>query len=163
MIEIWKDIKDYEGLYQVSNMGRISNFKHIMKLSIDTGGYPKVKLCNKTKHITHIVHRLVAITFIPNQLNKSQVNHIDGNKLNNRITNLEWVTQSENMLHAYKNNLNKNTTKKQVQMLSLDGIVLNTFKSISLASKQTRINRGNISSCVNGNLKTAGRKRWQYA
>lgn len=104
-MEIWKDIKNYEGLYQVSNLGNIKSFWHkkevIMK-QMNNNGYSQLNLyyCGLAKKF--YVHRLVAKAFIPNPENKPQVNHIDGNKQNNNINNLEWVTNIENEKHAIK-------------------------------------------------------------
>lgn len=119
MEEIWKDIKGYEGLYKISNLGNVLRCKKIkidkkrrkrtfedliLKVNIDKNGYKYVNLYNKNKQ-AYKIHRLVAQAFIPNQENKPQVNHIDGNKENNRVNNLEWVTRKENIRHAYKNEL----------------------------------------------------------
>lgn len=103
MQEIWKDIKGYEGHYKISNLGRFYNLltNYKSKGAIDNTGYRRVHLNNKSC----LLHRLVAEAFIPNPQNKSQVNHIDGNKLNNNVDNLEWCTPKENMVHASKNKL----------------------------------------------------------
>lgn len=119
MEEVWKTIKNYPN-YQVSDLGRVRSLErviikkdgirytakpYILKPGLGGKGYPSVSLERKT----HIVSRLVAINFIPNPENKKQVNHIDGNKLNNRIDNLEWVSNLENCVHKFKN---KETTSK---------------------------------------------------
>ena len=124
MEEIWKDIQGYEGLYQVSNYGRIRSFKRMknnkearqFKLTPNSTGYISVGLRKNGKKILYQVHRLVAESFIPNPENKPQVNHIDGNKTNNHISNLEWVTASENTQHAYKMGLAKITDKTKEKM-----------------------------------------------
>lgn len=108
-MEEWKDIKGYEGLYQVSNQGRIRSFWHRRKgvdclVQTSVYGYKYVTL-HKEKQRTFRVHRLVAEAFIPNPEGKPQVNHINGDKGDNRVTNLEWCTGSENMIHAYRNGL----------------------------------------------------------
>lgn len=106
MEEIWKDIKGYEGLYQVSNFGRVKSFirgkESILKNYISDRGYCKSVLRTKEKNSRKEfkTHRLVAITFIPNPMNKPDVNHINGDKLNNNIYNLEWCTKSENITHS---------------------------------------------------------------
>jgi hypothetical protein len=102
--EIWKDIPGYEGLYSIGTNGEVYSKRRLiaLKQTQDFGGYMQVTLCVNQKRKTHSVHRLVALTFIPNPLGLPQVNHIDGNKLNNCVDNLEWCDQSTNMQHAYK-------------------------------------------------------------
>lgn len=105
-MEIWRPAKGYEDKYEVSNLGRVRNSKHyIMKPSLREDGYLWIYLVSKTSPNNTSIHRLVAKTSIPNPEGKPQVNHIDGNKTNNRVENLEWVTGSENVRHAYANNL----------------------------------------------------------
>lgn len=118
MIEVWKDIKGYEGLYQISNFGRVKSLERIVntnfgkpKLQLEcyisgfknTYGYKAYNFMKNGKTKPLLFHRLVAIHFIPNPKNKSQVNHIDGNKINNHILNLEWATCKENINHCFKN------------------------------------------------------------
>lgn len=104
MKEIWKDIINYEGLYQISNFGNIrsSYTNKLLKPSEDKFGYVRFSAIKDKKQKTLRIHRLVALYFIPNKNNYSQINHIDGNKSNNHYTNLEWCTDSENKKHAYK-------------------------------------------------------------
>jgi hypothetical protein len=108
--EIWKDVLGYEGIYQVSNLGRVKSFKRckekILKPYKDTAGYLMVDL-NKNKRITLSVHRLIATTFLG--ISDLQVNHINGIKTDNKLENLEFVCARENSSHR---NLNKNTTSK---------------------------------------------------
>lgn len=122
-MEVWKDIQGYEGFYQVSNYGNIRGVDRtricrgivmpikgrILKQKISRFGYYHVTLGKDAKHTTFMSHRLVALAFIDNTENKSQVNHIDGNKLNNHISNLEWNTPRENMTHG---RLRMNTSSK---------------------------------------------------
>jgi hypothetical protein len=122
MKEIWKDIKGYEGLYQVSNLGRVKSLarrvnsmsdkgrfvrERILKQVVTEAGYARVCLCKENIEKTVSVHRLVAIMFLKNPENKPEVNHKDGVKLNNYIDNLEWCTNSENGKHAYRIGLKK--------------------------------------------------------
>lgn len=116
-MEKWKDIAGFEGLYQISNLGRVKSLRKniILKPGIvakrnNKQGYEIVHI----KYKQYYVHRLVAEAFIPNTKKLPQVNHIDGNKLNNSIENLEWVTAKENIKHAYKTGLmGKDTSDKQ--------------------------------------------------
>lgn len=112
MIEKWKDVKGFEGKYQVSNLGRVRSFQRckpnenkILKHEIMWNGYSRVGLCVKEKKKRCKIHRLVAEAFIPNPDNLPEVNHKDGNKLNNHADNLEWVSRADNMKHAYANKL----------------------------------------------------------
>ena len=119
--ELWVDVSGFEGVYQVSNFGRIKSLKResfgdhkksisekLLKIRISIGGYGLVWLRSGNVGKGLSVHRLVCLSFIPNLDNKKEVNHKDGNKLNNHISNLEWVTPSENQIHAYSIGLRKN-------------------------------------------------------
>jgi len=122
MKEIFKPVVGFEGKYEVSNlgrvkslkrsvtdsMGRIKSFDESFKLpTLASTGYLIVSLRDKSKRKSDSIHRLVALAFIPNPENKPEVNHINGDKKDNRVDNLEWVTRSENFLHAYRTGLNK--------------------------------------------------------
>ncbi len=113
--EEWRNVVGYEGLYQVSNLGRIKSLQRkkprIVKPDIIHTGYLRVMLYKDGKTKKHYTHVLVAKSFIPNPENKSDVNHINGIKTDNRVENLEWVTRSENIIHAFANGLSRIGTK----------------------------------------------------
>lgn len=128
MEEIWKSFRGFEGLYQVSNFGRVKRVAHtvrnkqcsytikesIVKQYISDRGYYRVRLTKNGKLYTKRVHRLVAECFVKVRgYGTNEVNHIDCNKLNNRFDNLEWVTRKENMVHASKNGLMRNGKSKK--------------------------------------------------
>lgn len=98
--EIWKDIDGFDGRYQVSTWGRVRSLKGVLKPYKNDKGYLKVGLMKNGKNHKKRVNRLVAMAFIPNPENKPQVDHIDGNKENNSITNLRWVDNNENRKHS---------------------------------------------------------------
>jgi hypothetical protein len=176
--ETWKDIENYVGYYQISNIGRVKSLarvikrndniiktvrKRILRVGKNPNGYYLVVLSKKNKHKPILVARLVAKTFIPNLLNKPCVNHINGIKTDNRLENLEWVTYSENNQHAFDTGLkNSKTIEKKVLMLSLDNEPLLWFDSMTEASKMCEINLGNIVQCCKGKRKTAGKYKWKY-
>lgn len=107
--EIWRDITGYEGRYQISSFGRIKSFwrgaERILKAEISRNGYLRVDLRSHGSHKHFCVHRLVANAFVDNPNLKPQINHRDGNKLNNQASNLEWVTATENIRHAIEEGL----------------------------------------------------------
>jgi hypothetical protein len=109
-----------------------------------------------------LIHRIVAETFLENINNKSCINHINGDKTDNRVNNLEWCTQSENMLHAYKTKLIKPSYKKVIQYDLYENFV-KEWESIVDVEKILKINSSNISKCCKGKLKTAGGFVWKYA
>mgnify|MGYP004457772299 CR=1 FL=1 len=188
MEEIWKDIKGYEGEYQVSSLGRVRSldrYKYqkgrygmmkrfykgkILKADKDKDGYFIIKLRHK---FFYKIHRLVAQTFLENLENKHTVNHKDGNKQNNAIDNLEWATEKENTQHAYKTGLIKphmigkkgklsNNFKIRVQIDKNNGKIINEYSGAAEAERETGVNAQNISDCCNGKRKTAGGYIWRY-
>ena len=175
MIEEWKNISGYEGLYQVSNLGRIKSLSHrsnhrnelILKPAI-VQGYKKVNLCKNGKSKIYPVHRLVAIAFIENKENKPEVNHVDGNKLNNCINNLEWNTKSENQKHCISTGLRimkkgfENKLSKKVAKVDINtGEILKIYGSYREAERTTGIAHSNIKKCVNGFYQQMGGFKWK--
>lgn len=122
MKETWKTISGYEGRYEVSDMGNVKSLsfpengyvERIRKNTINNCGYVCVNLCKDGRVKRELLHRLVAIAFIPNINNKPQVNHINGNKTDNRIENLEWNTRSENVRHSIKTGLKRDFGKGRI-------------------------------------------------
>lgn len=164
MKEIWKDIPGYYG-YQASNLGNIRNkiTKNNLKQSYSAStGYLRVHinktgLCNKNL----LVHRIIASTFIPNPSNKPQVNHIDGNKKNNKTNNLEWATCSENIKHSF-DVLGKHVhNEKEVLCVETGEIFCSTVS----AGKEKNINSMHIAGCCRGDYgrNTAGGYHWKWA
>lgn len=170
MKEIWKDIEGFEGLYQVSNMGNIKsfhkfykNFKKpkkvknikILKQYKDRKGYMTTQLSKKGFRYTVKVHRIVAMAFIPNPCSKQQVNHINCDKMDNNVNNLEWVTNDENKKHAKKHNLcksspkgSKNSRAKKVNQYDLNGKLINRWGSLMDILREFNLKSvSNISSC----------------
>ena len=144
MQEIWKDIEFYEGYYQVSNLGNVKSLartvpfrksfriiqEKLLKVRKEKSGYQVVSFYINGVEIKKKVHRLVAEAFIENKKNKLQVNHIDGNKMNNFVNNLEWVTPSENIIHSYKNNLQAKKRPKKFIINYSTGIFYNGINDL---------------------------------
>lgn len=173
------NIKDFKNYY-CDKKGNIFSRKKKLKQS-KRNGYLCVSLCNKGLCKTINVHRIIAGTFIPNPENKPQVNHINGIKIDNRVENLEWVTQSENAIHAIKKGLftppqkNRLDLSKEVYQYDLQGNFIKKFPSVNEASRITGIIQRHISSCARGGefrisggvkkfVKTnkAGGYKWSY-
>lgn len=174
--EEWKDIKGYEGIYLVSDKGNIKRkgINKNRKFNISRCGYAMVTLYKNGIVKNILVHRIVAQAFLPNFNNLPQVNHIDGNKLNNNIENLEWCTAKDNILHTYKelNRIGKSPMKgkfgsknpkaKKVKQFDLNGNLIKIWESQIEARKTLKIANGDISKCCNGKRKTAGGFIWKY-
>ena len=174
-MEIWKDIKGFEGSYQISSLGRVKSLDrtvvykdgrtHIHKGQIMTGsdngkGYKTIDLYTGNKRTKKLIHRLVAETFIDNPLNKNEIDHIDTDKTNNRVENLRWVTHTENKLNPITRELTSKINSIPVIQLSLKGKTLKYFDSAKIASEQTGINHSNINLNCNNKYKSAGGYRW---
>jgi hypothetical protein len=160
-METWKPIKGYEGLYEVSNYGRIKTlqltFPRIRKTKINPRGYEVIDLTKNKKDQQCRIHRLVAQAFLPNPENKPEVNHIDCIKTNNHVSNLEWSTSQENMSHAAKNGLTaskqKNAAFKGVIAAYKDGKFKHTMVGKYEITDKGFNNRC-VYDCVNGKRKS---------
>lgn len=163
MKEIWKEVPGYDGKYEVSNLGRVKSFNShpytgpkIMVNSVMRNGYARVELSKNKSSKTFLVHRLIATVFIPNPDNKRTVNHINGNKLDNRVENLEWATDKENRNHylrkiagepyQLKSGRDKKCMYKKVVCIETGEV----FESIASAARFAGVHERLISSIVNG-------------
>ena len=158
-MEHWKAIAGFEGIYEVSDQGRVKSLWHgkerILKPHNSGSGYLKVTLCKDGHTKQLLLHRLVAEAFIQNPNNLATINHKDEVKTNNVASNLEWMTQADNKRYS---------ANKLVQMFDKSTCeLLATFPSLSEAERVTGIANGNISNCCLGNRKSAGGYIWKYA
>jgi len=182
MQEIWKDIEGYKGLYIISSLGRVKSSSNnpthskeiLLTPTINSSGYMKVELYKNKISKIYYVHRLVALTFIPNPTNKPQVNHKDGNKLNNSLNNLEWVTRSENQKHAIKLGLRTpspmigkkgkfNCNSKPINQCDIEGNIIRKWDSIADAARFYCCSQSSISNVLRGYRKTCKGYVWKYS
>lgn len=160
MEEIWKDVKNYEGIYQISNLGRVKSLERtvikkdgrsqqikesLRTIEYNVGDYRVVGLCKNGKQKIKRVARLVAEAFIPNPNNLPEVNHIDENKHNDSVQNLEWCSRSYNINHGTRNKRVGNHYIKRVYQYSLNGKLIKVFNSLSEAAKANNYLVGNMS------------------
>lgn len=165
MIEEWKDIKGYEELYQVSNLGSVKRVKtgRILKGSEDTKGYLRVTL-SKNNTVSHQrVHRLVAQAFISNTDNKPQVNHIDENKTNNMVSNLNWMTAKENLNHGTHNERVSKTQSIPIIATNLKTDESTEFYGTCECARQLGLSQGGITSVLKGKRRQTGGYIFEYA
>lgn len=186
--ELWEDIEGYKGSYQVSNMGRVRSLDRIVnnksssyirkgniKSPKNSGsGYFQVGLCKNGIVKSFLIHRLVAKAFIKNPYSKGTVNHLNCNTRDNRSSNLEWATLSENIKYAFKKGkkpikywsgktgINSSRGSHILQLDKLNHNIVNEFGSAMEACRITGINDRDISSCIRGKLKSAGGYLWKH-
>lgn len=190
MNEIWKSVVGYEGNYEVSNFGNVKSVDRYvtginngsyffkakrLKPAKSRDGYMQVGLSLNSKSCSYTVHSLVAKSFIPNPENKATVNHKDGNKLNNNVSNLEWATKSEQTIHALNNGLrvmpnawegkfgSKHGASKRVNQYDANGVFIREYGSIIEASNLCNIDAGGITGVCKGRHKTSGGFIWKYS
>ena len=165
-MEIWHDIEGYEGLYQISNKGRVKSLKcgkeRTLRPGIKSSGYLKVVLCKNGMVKQFQLHRLVANAFIPNLDNKPQVNHLDENKLNNCVDNLQWATAKENINHGTRNERAGYSRSKPILQYSKSGYFIREWKGASEVERVLGIANSHIIACCKGNRKSAGGFVWKY-
>lgn len=183
--EIWLPIKGYEGLYEISNNGKVKSLARIvigknnrkqtlpelyLAPFVTKRGYWAVNLYKSARFKTKTIHKLIADYFIPNPENKPEVNHKDGNKLNCNIDNLEWVTPSENISHAYKNKLRfpvtgitsgSNPHAKKIAQYDLSGNLIKVW-ACARDAYRCGYDYKAISACVTGYRKTYDNHDWRY-
>ena len=167
MEEIWKDIKGYEGLYQVSNYGNVKSLNYrntgkekLLKSVQYNTGYLCVGLYNKPNKL-YLIHRLVAEAFIPNPDNLPCVNHKDEDKTNNHVNNLEWCTQLYNINYGSRNERMRESLSKKVYQYTLDSKFIKEWKSTNECGRNG-YNQGHIASCCRGKRKTHKGFKWSY-
>lgn len=170
MEEIWKDIIDYEGIYQVSSSGKVKNLKTNRILKPSNRLYSDVDLSKNGEYHRQAIHRLVALHFIPNPNPKvlTEVNHKDGNKKNNCIENLEWVTTKQNKMHSIEVLNHHPFGKEARKVLKIDlsnGKVIEEYSSLSDAARGigTIAARSSITNVCQGYQNSAYGFKWQYA
>jgi uncharacterized protein (UPF0128 family) len=177
MKEVWKDIKGFEGFYQVSNLGNIKSLdryilysngtRHfhsgkILTPTLNKYGYYYVHLKKEGKKTFYLVHRLVAENFISNFENYNCINHKDENPKNNKVTNLEWCSYKYNNNYGNHNKKLSMSKRKQVIQLSHDNIIIRYYDSIREAEAITGVAHSSISACCKNKMKYAGGYIWKY-
>lgn len=176
-MEIWKNIKGYEGLYKVSNLGNVKSLDkkdsigrkvtgRIMKPTKRKDGYLEVTLHKGGKGKHYLIHRLVAETFVLNQGNYKEINHIDENKTNNKTSNLEWCNRSYNINYGVANKNRRkallNKRGKEITQYDKNWNKIKTFPSLMQVVRELGLSKSDLSQCCNEKRKTAGGFQWKY-
>ncbi len=161
-MEIWKDVVGYEKNYQVSNTGLVISklTGKIRKPVLGKRGYFELTLMLNGKMKLVKLHRMIAEAFIPNTDLKPFINHKDSNKQNNKIDNLEWCTNGENIQHAYDNG--KMSRKTAVKQLSLSGELIKIWDTVTHTRRYYNMNASNIVQVCKGKRQTAYGFKWEY-
>ena len=180
--EEWKPVNNFEGMYMVSNMGRVKSLdriifqkdrsgnisKHIYKGKIlkkctQVNGYETIDLHKNSKTQRYLVHRLVAEHFLEKPKGKEYINHKDNTRNNNIYTNLEWCTQSENIQYAYDNGTKIPPHQRKVYQCKKNGEIIKLWESLAQACRELKIYESNIAKVCNGKRSQTGGYKWKYA
>ena len=182
-MEVWKDIKGFEGQYQISNYGRVKSLQRkdgrnhtwperILRFTVGTNGYCGVRLSKNGKVFPKEIHRMVAEHFIENPNNYPCVNHIDENKSNNNVSNLEWCTYQYNNSYGTKGQrlsesnlktLDTNKRCRKVVQMDMDGNEIARYRSVREAERKVGVAHSYLSACMLGKFESAKGYRWKYA
>lgn len=163
-IEEFRDIPDYEGVYEVSNLGRVKNVEtgRILKPFKTTTGYLKVDLCKNGIRRSATIHRLVAYAFLPNPQNLPCVNHKDEDKTNNAVDNLEWCDHQYNNNYGTRNERISESQYKPVLQFDKNGNFIREWPGVIKVEEETGMNHSHISGCCLGKRKSAGGFIWKF-
>ena len=154
-----KDIKGYEGLYAITEDGQVWSYRRNKYLKQQQArNYLSIELHKDNNRKNYFIHRLVAETYIPNPHNLPEVNHIDENKYNNCVDNLEWVSHKDNMNHGTQKERASTKCKKRIRCIETDTV----YNSTKEAAEALDIKAPNITACLKGRQKTSGKYHWEY-